>query len=137
MEAQKINTVIEGTNSLPVPCNKPVVTKEWLATRIKENPSKVIGRALAAIYRNQTAAEQNHTTTITKNGIGFSKPDARVGTIGARMFNAHGELQQWVVDVWMRPTKDGMPRICKYANQLQAIAEAKAAKLNYSNLVII
>lgn len=103
--------------------NKPVVTKEWLNAKLQENPIKVVGRALAAIYKNQTANEQASTSTKYNNGIGFAKPDARVGSIGARMFNARGTLQQWVVDIWMRPAKDGLPRICKYANQLQYIAE--------------
>lgn len=119
--------------------NKPVVTKEWLASRIAINPNKVIGRALAALYKNQTNTEQSYTqgATIQKNGIGFAKCDARIGTIGARMFNAHGNLQPWVIEVWTRPAKDGFPRICKYAGQLQAIAEAKAAEIKRSNLVIL
>lgn len=105
--------------------NKPIVTKEWLAARVAVDPNKIIGRALAAIYKHQTVLEQSCTATIAANGVGFSKPDARVGTIGARMFNAHGILQPWVIQVWSRPTKDGYPRICKYANQLQQIAESK------------
>ena len=118
--------------------NKPIVTKEWLAARIQQDPNKVIGRALAAIYKNQTPIEQSITGTVQRNGIGFSKPDARVGTIGARMFNAHGTLQDWVVKIWSMPAKNGFPRICKYADQLQNIAEEKKAKLNRQcNLVIL
>jgi hypothetical protein len=121
--------------------NKPTVTKEWLAKKIQENPNKTIGRALAAIYNNQTSSDQASTSTRHNNGIGFSKPDARVGSIGARMFHAHGSLQKWVVDIWSRPAKDGYPRICKYANQLQYIAEAKSAVIKEThpkaNLVIL
>ena len=120
--------------------NKPIVTKEWLATRIQQDPNKIIGRALVAIYKNQTPTEQSTISTLQLNGIGFSKADARVGTIGARMFNSHGTLQEWVVKVWSRPTKDGFPRICKYANQLQSIAQAKKDRMNHAkpfNLVII
>lgn len=117
--------------------NKPVVTKEWLAAKVKQDPNKVIGRALVAIYKNQTAIEQSITSTVQRNGIGFSKPDARVGTIGARMFNAHGTLDGWVVKVWSLPAKNGFPRICKYADQLQAIAEAKKIKLNRPNVNLI
>lgn len=109
--------------------NKPEVTKEWLANKIKENPSRTIGRALAAIYKNQTRSEQTTTSTRVNNGIGFSKPDARIGTIGARMFNAHSKLDNWVIDIWSKPARDGYPRICKYANQLQAIAETKKSEL--------
>lgn len=120
MEAQ--NTVI----------NKPVVTKEWLANRVAQEPSKVIGRALAAIYKHQTATEQSTTSTLNKNGVGFCKPDARIGTIGARMFNAHGTLQPWVIEIWSKPVKDGYPRICRYASQLQKIAEIKKETLQKS-----
>jgi len=105
--------------------NKPAVTKEWLAAKIKENPNRVIGRALLAIYKNQTMSEQSASSTIVQNGIGFCKPDARVGTIGARMYQAHARLDQWCIDVWMKPAKDGYPRICKYADQLNNISEDK------------
>lgn len=101
-----------------------IVTKEWLAEKVKENPHRVIGRALLAIYQRQTYQEQSATATRVHNGIGFSKPDARIGSIGARMFNAN-KLAQWVVDVWLIPAKDGLPRICKYANQLNDIAVSR------------
>lgn len=105
--------------------NKPAVTKEWLAAKIKENPTRVIGRALLAIYKNQTQNEQSASSTIVRNGIGFCKPDARVGGIGARMYQATTHIDQWCIDVWMKPARDGYPRICKYADQLNAIAEEK------------
>lgn len=122
--------------------NKPEVTKAWLAEKIKHNPERTIGRALAAIYRNQTSSEQSSTCTNRNNGIGFSKPDARVGSIGARMYNAQGKIAGWLVRVWSTPAKDGYPRICKYAGQLQDIACAKKAALQVthpstSNLVIL
>jgi len=118
--------------------NKPKITKEWLANKIKENPNKVIGRALLAIFQNQTFAEQTIQETKAANGIGFAKPDARVGSIGARMFATYGTLQNWVIEVWMRPAKDGYPRICKYASQLHDIACAKKARLERnSNLIIL
>lgn len=110
--------------------NKPAVTKEWLANKIKDNPSRTIGRALLAIYKNQTLNEQSASSTIIQNGIGFCKPDARVGTIGARMYQAHARLDQWCIDVWMRPARDGYPRICKYADQLSTIAEEKKKMLH-------
>ena len=104
---------------------KPEVTKDWLAEKIKQDPARVIGRALLAIYKRQTFSEQATTSTKIQNGIGFSKPDARVGTIGARMYQAHAKLQDWVVDVWSKPAKDGYPRICKYVGQLDEVAKEK------------
>jgi len=109
--------------------NKPIVTKDWLANKIKEDPNKIIGRALAAIYVRQTGFEQSITGTVEANGVGFSKPDARIGSIGARMYHSHGALQAWVVKIWSTPAKDGYPRICKYANQLQQIADEKRERL--------
>lgn len=105
-----------------------IVTKEWLAAKVAANPSHVIGRALLAIYNNQTAQEQSFTSTVQRNGIGFSKPDARIGSIGARMFKAK-KLEPWVIAIWQKPAKDGLPRICKYADQLNMIANAKQRHL--------
>lgn len=137
---------------------KPIVTKEWLTHRLKfkscpyckggvykslcdycqqfgEVPSDdfgtVVGRALLAIYSNQTNAEQSNTATIQRNGVGFSKPDARVGPIGARMFKSKGVLAQWVLNIWLKPAKDGNPRICKYADQLNTIAESRKNLVAY------
>jgi len=106
-----------------------IVTKEFLAEKIKENPGRVIGRALLALFNNQTNAEQVYTTTIIQNGIGFAKPDARIGTIGARQFRSHGKLDKWVIEIWSKPARDGFPRVCKYAEQLNAIAVQKASEV--------
>lgn len=116
---------------------KPIVTKEWLAERLKQSDYKfVIGRALLAIYNNQTDREQNFTHTIEQNGIGFCKPDARVGSIGARAFKA-GKLPDWVVNVWMVPTKNGLPRICKYASQLNDIAVEKGRRIKELQMYLL
>src|SRR5690348_14927341 len=95
-----------------------IVTKEWLAAKVATNPNHTIGRALAAIYAEQSSSEQQSTCTKHQNGRGFTKPDARVGSIGARMYLAHGELPQWQIDCWLKHDKSGYPRICKYAAQL-------------------
>jgi hypothetical protein len=111
---------------------KPQVTKDWLVTKLSNEAdrNRVIGRILSAIYKNQTFGEQVATTTKVNNGIGFCKPDARVGSIGARMYKSKGTLDKWVVDVWMKPARDGKPRICKYAEQLNSIAEEKYKALS-------
>lgn len=109
-----------------------IVTKQWLADKLSaatETKKKyIIGRALAAIYNRQTADEQSSTATIKRNGVGFSGPDARVGSIGARMFLAHKTVEGWVLNVWMRPASDSLPRICKYAAQLNDIATARVKR---------
>ena len=111
--------------------SKPEVSKEWLHLKLQDpcNQERVIGRALLAIYKNQTQSEQDQTITKVCNGVGFCKPDARVGSIAARMYQAHAKLDQWIIDVWMKPARDGKPRICKYAEQLNVIANTKYAAL--------
>lgn len=99
-----------------------VVTKEWLTAKIAENPEHVIGRALVAIFKRQTLAEQSSSSTIKHNGVGFTGPDARFGSFVAKYFIKHGTLKDWHVRVWTKPNKKGQPRIVKYAKQLNEIA---------------
>ena len=112
-------------------CGRPKqVTKQWLAWRLEQDADRVnvIGKALLAIYERQTYDEQRSSSTRLDNGVGFSGPDARIGSIGARMFKAgtlHDEKNAWVIQVWMRAAKDGLPRVCKYAAQLDKIAQQK------------
>lgn len=102
-----------------------IVTKEWLAIQLKVDVNKVLGRALMAIFMRQTESEKSSNHTRLINGIGFAKPDARIGSIGARQYMNGGKLQPWVIDVWLYKAKDDNPRICKYAAQLQEIAEER------------
>lgn len=105
-----------------------VITKEWLAVRLAtKDKIRVIGRALLAIYKMQTESEQQSEKTTKSNGIGFSKTDARIGSIAALMYANKGTLEQWVVDAWVIP-KHGYPRLCKYSNQLNAIAQERQLK---------
>lgn len=101
------------------------LTKQWLADKVKENPSRTIGRALLAIYQRQTFNEMHGTHTEEANGIGFSKPDARTGSIGARQFKENGIIDPWLIKLWSKEARDGFPRICKYIGQLNAIAEER------------
>lgn len=98
------------------------VTKQWLAGKLSEKPNYVVGRALLAIYRLQIASEQRSGTTCLRNGVGFSKPDARTGSIGAKAFEATGKVPDWVAKIWISQDKSGFPRICKYARQLNKIS---------------
>lgn len=117
-------------------CGRPKeVTKGWLAKRLELGDFKrVIGKALAAIYSRQTDAEKSYTVTRMDNGIGFSKPDARVGSIGARQYKDRGFIDGWVAEVWMTKAKDDLPRICKYARQLNEIAEEKNNRYTSENV---
>lgn len=102
-----------------------LVTKEWLASKIEINAAFIIGRALVAIFRNQTMEERANNETILLNGIGFSANDSRIGSIGAKYFLKHGTLLDWQLKAWIKKDKKGYPRIVKYAKQLNAIANAK------------
>jgi len=103
------------------------VTKEWLQIQLRVDTQRVLGRALMAIYKRQTSAEQSTNATKHNNGVGFSKPDARIGGIGARQYMDGGKVQPWVIDIWMYPAKDGLPRICKYAAQLDEVRKEREA----------
>jgi hypothetical protein len=102
-----------------------IVTKEWLIDKINIDPVRTVGRALVAIFKNQTGVEQSGNKTKNNNGIGFTKADARIGCIAAKYYLKHKSLEQWQLDIWLRSNKQGLPRIVKYASQLNAIANAK------------
>jgi len=102
-----------------------IVTKEWLMAKIAANPTKVIGRALVAIFQNQTEAEKSSNVVKFQNGIGFTQADARTGSLSAKYFLKHGTLEEWQLKIWLGSNKKGQPRIVKYANQLNAIANSK------------
>ncbi len=106
-----------------------IVTRESLQSLLnRQDPvfvSRVVGKALVALLANQTSSEVSGNSTEVDNGIGFSSADARSATITAKTFIKHGSLQDWQVERWTRPTKNGFSRLTKYANQLNAIAEQK------------
>mgnify|MGYP006914134411 FL=1 len=82
----------------------------------------VIGRALKALFNKQTEDERQINDTHNTNNVGFSQADAKKGSITAKYFIKHGTLLDWQVDVWMAPTRNGLPRIVKYVRQLNDIA---------------
>lgn len=102
-----------------------LVTKEWLAAKIAVNPSHTIGRALVALFNEQTLEERADNVTKFRNGAGFAKPDARIGAIAAKTFLKNGKLEDWQLKIWLRPNKDNLPRIVKYVEQLNGIANRK------------
>lgn len=106
------------------------VTKEWLATYIRTQPDakvkNMVGRALVALYRRQTAAEQRSDSTVLDNDRGFSACDAKSGSLTARAFLRSGTLEDWQLQKWIRPTgRRGLPRICRYDRQLNEVASER------------
>jgi len=64
---------------------------EQLRQRLTSNDRWAL-RALMRIYQNQTADEQCRETTIERNGIGFTGPDAEILTSFARQYQRRGCL---------------------------------------------
>jgi hypothetical protein len=105
-----------------------IVTKasmiEVLNNKSEEFISQYIGRALVALFRRQIESERLDNTSKVTNYLGFSKPDATDGCIGAKYFIKHGKLEDWQVAKWLVDFR-GNPRIVKYSAQLNEIALEK------------
>lgn len=104
-----------------------LVTKEWIQAKVAINPTHVIGRALLAIFSNQTPDEQDDDATVLLNGIGFTAFDAELGSKCAKHYKEHGILAYWMIKAWSTPDAKGFPRIAKYHRQLNDIAISKLA----------
>lgn len=105
---------------------KQIVTRDTLRTMLN-NPNRkyvetVVGRALVALLKRQTTDEQASAETRVHNSIGFSGADAHSGTLTAKTWNSKGVLLDWQLNKWLKPAKNGYPRLCKYAKQLNEIA---------------
>lgn len=109
-----------------------IVTRESIQNMLNNpNPDyvkMVVGRALVAIFNNQTESEKTANSTDVDNGIGFSGADARSGTLTAKSYMKNRTLQDWQVERWTKPGRNGFARLTKYAKQLNTIAEMKAAQ---------
>jgi len=104
-----------------------IITSAVLVEMIRtRGPVVVIGRACAALYARQTAEEQGALFTKNRNGQGFTAFDAKVGSLTAIYWNQYKTLLPWHVTYWMKMTPAGYPKICRYARQLNEVAEAKA-----------
>ncbi len=108
---------------------KAIVTHDTIK-RMLANPNRnyvetVIGRALLALLDRQTEDEKRAADTRVWNAIGFSGADAKSGTLTAKYFAKHGHLLDWQIAKWTKKAKNGYPRLCKYAKQLNEIAMEK------------
>ena len=83
---------------------------EQLRHRLASNDRWAL-RALIRIYQNQTADEQCRETTIERNGIGFTGPDAEILTSFARQYQRRGGLSERQMILLRR-------RIPAYARQI-------------------
>jgi hypothetical protein len=88
----------------------------------------IIGRALVALFNRQTESEKSCNDTHNWNSVGFSGADGKSGSLTAKYWLKHRTLMDWQVERWMTPQRNGLPKLCKYAKQLNDIAEAKASR---------
>lgn len=102
--------------------------QQMLDSQNTEFVTRVVGRALVALMHRQTAHEVAGNSTDVENGVGFSGADARSGTLTAKSFLKNRTLLDWQVARWTKKGKNGYARLCKYAKQLDEIAQAKAGK---------
>ena len=110
---------------------RKVVTRDSLRTML-ENPNRkyvetVVGRGLRALLDRQTEDERRSNDTRVWNGVGFSGADARSGSLTAKSWMKNKSLLDWQLAKWTKPGKNGYPRLCKYAKQLNEIALEKGA----------
>ena len=109
---------------------KQIVTRDSLINMINtadhDRRVKIIGRALVALFKRQTEDERASNDTSHNNMRGFAGCDARPGSITAKYFIKNGNLLDWQVERWIAPAKNGLPRIAKYARQLNEVALDKA-----------
>jgi len=108
------------------------VTRESI-TEMLNNPNPkyveaVIGRALVALLKNQTADEQASAETKEDNGVGFTGADAFGGTLTAKYYIKHKRLLNWQVEKWLKLGGNGYPRLAKYHKQLNAAAGGSNTK---------
>ena len=99
--------------------------KKMLANDNRAYVEAVIGRALLALLDRQTEDEKHAADTRVWNAVGFSGADAKSGTLTAKFYAKHGKLLDWQLEKWTKKAKNGYPRLCKYAKQLNEIALEK------------
>lgn len=103
----------------------PVIDKDYLVALFNHADRNVrvhaIGRALVVLFNNQTAGERANNQTRVTNGEGFTKGDARRGSISAKYYLENKKMSDKYVAFWA-------PRLPKYWRQLAEAAAQKAAR---------
>ena len=109
-----------------------IVTRDSLQHMLdnpdQERVAHVIGRALVALLKRQTSAEQSNNATLEHNNVGFTGVDGKSGTITAKYYLKHKTLLPWQINKWIKQGKNGYARLAKYHSQLNEIAIEKAQK---------
>jgi hypothetical protein len=110
-----------------------LVTKESIRSLIynPKKQNKAIGRALIALFNNQTAYEKTFNTVETRNKRGFSASDANRGTKDAKFYLENGFLDSSSISYWMTADITKTERIAKYHRQLNDAAIKKSPLIQY------
>lgn len=95
--------------------------KESIQELLRTN-DKAVMRAVVAIYKRQTAAEQGAEETLLENGVGFNAADAKRMTAYAKVI-----LMNPSYEMYPPSLEDARQRIMKYSGQLLEIAAANEA----------
>jgi hypothetical protein len=93
-------------------------TKESFRELLATN-NRAVERAIVAIWKRQTASEQQSEATLVHNGIGFASCDARMGTYYANWVRQGRSLSG-------RHLERARKMACKYVGQLIDEAEKQA-----------
>lgn len=105
------------------------VTRKWMIDYINTQPrpkvERMVGRALVALLRRQTEAEQIMNSTTLHNDVGFTGADGRSGCLTAKSYLKNKRLLDWQLNKWTKPNKRGIPRIAKYWKQLDEVAKER------------
>ena len=98
-----------------------------LIARNDEVGMHAIGRALVHLFRRQTEDEQASNDTRHHNQRGFTSSDARRGSITAKYYLKHGQLEFWQIQYWRQQDRRGRTRLGKYYRQIAEEARKKQA----------
>ena len=101
---------------------------DWTKEEIKSNLQTAdvwVWRAIAAIYKFQTDAEQNAGMTQEDNGVGFNGPDSVILSSFARQINKWEQEQQFPTPLSPRQMDIALTKILKYSGQLAKIANGE------------
>lgn len=99
-------------------------TKEKIKQLLTEN-DRAVERALLALLARQTSDEVQSESTSHHNGKGFCTYDARMMTSMAKWVRRGHQLSVNQL-LWLRgSSRNGTPRIGKYAGQLAKVANEK------------
>lgn len=101
----------------------------WVACKTKKerkekvrnlllSSNKAVLRGIVAIYKRQTAQEQNSDATLEHNNIGFCAFDASLMSLYAKQILEYGGLTQQQIKI-------ARPRILRYTKQLADLAELR------------